>query len=570
MVIENKNTLAISIGKNSSVCLIAEGKIIVYLIEERFSKIKADPFPFRILDEVLYQNQYQLSQIIIGGVDQNLPLLPNSNIDLYQSIIQKTPQNSSLIGYLTHQNHLSYAYSAFHNSGFEEATAIIVNEEGSYKDNKTFKGVELESIIELKRPNLSNIIWQSFQTKQSPNNNSISNETYSLSNSGGISQIYDAVINYINFSSFDIEKLASFSAFGSFNELLPPLIINKKGNKNVFNFEPYKKNSIKYDFYPIFIPSKNKNILNFQKDLAYAVQQETQIHLGDLIENAHKKTKNKNIVLGGSYILNPVSNTYIKNRFPELNIYFNPIPNSSGISLGLSKQNWFVFKENASPLPFTTPYLGTFSSREDIERVLNNSDITFLDILPTSISEVALILSKNQSIAIFQGRSESTTQSLGNRSILHNPLDPKVKKHLRQAKNNNNIFSTFPITILHKDFTEWFDTLRLEESPYMMFVMDVLPSKLSNLRYIKHINNTCRVQTLKKEQNPNYYKLIHEFHKITNIPLVVNTSFNVHDSPIVENFEDALRTFFLLDGLNYLYLPEENLLIRKKNTKYNK
>jgi carbamoyltransferase len=123
-------------------------------------------------------------------------------------------------------------------------------------------------------------------------------------------------------------------------------------------------------------------------------------------------------------------------------------------------------------------------------------------------------------------------------------------------------FRPFAGTILHEKTNEWFDLRSLNESPYMMFAVDVFKDKQELIPAITHVDGTCRVQTLKQENNPHFYNLINEFYKLTGVPILFNTSFNLAGDCIVETIDDALNTI-RKSTIEYLYLPEFNLLIQK-------
>ena len=177
--------------------------------------------------------------------------------------------------------------------------------------------------------------------------------------------------------------------------------------------------------------------------------------------------------------------------------------------------------------------------------------------------EIAILLSKNNIVCIFQGRSEAGPRALGNRSILYNPTDPNGKDFVNRVKKRE-WFRPFAGTVLLENANEYFDMAGLPESPYMMYAMDVWPEKQKIIPAITHVDGTCRIQTLTKEQNPHYYKLIKEFEKITGVPILFNTSFNLAGDPLVESIEDALDTL-LKSELKYLYLPELEILLTKKD-----
>jgi len=147
---------------------------------------------------------------------------------------------------------------------------------------------------------------------------------------------------------------------------------------------------------------------------------------------------------------------------------------------------------------------------------------------------------------------------LGNRSIL---FDPRVKngKDIVNKVKQREWFRPFAGTVLHEYAGEWFDLRGLKESPFMMYAVNVHENKQNLIPSIVHIDGSCRIQTLTRNQNKNYYNLINEFYKITGVPILFNTSFNLAGECIVETLEDAQKTLANSD-IDYLYLPEFNLL----------
>jgi carbamoyltransferase len=168
-------------------------------------------------------------------------------------------------------------------------------------------------------------------------------------------------------------------------------------------------------------------------------------------------------------------------------------------------------------------------------------------------------LSEEKIVAIYQGSSEAGPRALGNRSILFDPRVIDGKDKVNVVKNRE-WFRPFAGSVLVEKAKEWFDMRGLEESPFMMYAVNVLEDKKLFIPAITHVDGTCRVQTVSKEQNKNFYKLIEEFYKITNVPIIFNTSFNLAGDCIVETIEDAISTLNS-SKIDYLYLPEFNYLI---------
>jgi carbamoyltransferase len=188
-------------------------------------------------------------------------------------------------------------------------------------------------------------------------------------------------------------------------------------------------------------------------------------------------------------------------------------------------------------------------------------DLSDIEGLDTSYEQVANLISNRNIVAIFQGRSEAGPRALGNRSILYDPRDPDGKDHVNTIKKRE-AFRPFAGTILKEYVHDWFDMAGLEESPFMMYAADAHPNIRERIPAILHVDQTCRIQTLTREQNEHYYNLIDAFYKQTNVPILFNTSFNLAGEPLVETPEDALKTFNDSE-IKYLYFPEIQKLISK-------
>lgn len=199
---------------------------------------------------------------------------------------------------------------------------------------------------------------------------------------------------------------------------------------------------------------------------------------------------------------------------------------------------------------------------EEIEKLANKPGVELMDANDKDV--VKLMIEKNI-VSMFQGKSESGPRALGNRSILFDPSFKDGKDFVNIVKRRE-YFRPFAGSILHEHVHEWFDLRGMEESPYMMYAVNCQEGIAEKIPSIIHVDGTCRIQTVKEEQNPLYYKLIKEFYNQTKIPIVFNTSFNLAGEPLVETLEDAIWTLEQ-SLLEYLYLPEYGKMIKVKNVK---
>jgi carbamoyltransferase len=153
------------------------------------------------------------------------------------------------------------------------------------------------------------------------------------------------------------------------------------------------------------------------------------------------------------------------------------------------------------------------------------------------LAQTANLIADGKIIGWFQDSSEIGPRALGNRSILADPRNPEMKEILNRRVKFRENFRPFAPTVLNEHAEKWFG---LKDSPFMLRVCKVLEE---GAPAISHVDNTARIQTITREDNPNYCELIHSFYAITGIPLLINTSFNSKGQPIVESAEDAIECF---------------------------
>ena len=179
-----------------------------------------------------------------------------------------------------------------------------------------------------------------------------------------------------------------------------------------------------------------------------------------------------------------------------------------------------------------------------------------IDAGPDEISKILL----EEPVAIFQSRSEQGQRGLGNRSLLMSPLHKQAHDKLNEIKKRE-WFRPFACSILEEKADEWFD-MTIKNSPHMMYVFNLKKQKEGILKAGLAIDKKSRIQTVAKQDNLYYYDLLKSFEKLTNIPVLLNTSLNLPGEVLVETIED-MKEFFIKSNLNYIYFPEVNKLIKK-------
>lgn len=557
------NILAINPGHNGSAAFLVDGELKFYIEEERLSRMKYDGNPYRGILEAL---RYGVDIIVLGGTSDQFPQLTWTGEDPYSVIVRKHNPNVKIYN-LGGQHHLGHAAEAFYNSGFEDAVAVVVDGAGTRaiipldEENKTSNpGFETESIYSCSYPAKFDQVYKSFggnaDTNPAHSNNIV------MDNAITITKAYEAVSHYLGFGFIEAGKTMGLAPYGQRDDNIPNLFINGRGDKNVFIPNYPAGAFIDHMRFPyLTLKSDPKEwhrdftkVTDTAKNLAWKVQQETQQLVGDLIEKAVDMTGKTNVVVAGGYGLNCVANYYLQKRFPHLNIWFDPIAHDGGTAIGLAKLVWHSENADFRSNKLASIYLG-IERKENYDTAL--VDLETEDVTP---ADVAKLISERNIVAIFQGRSEAGPRALGNRSILYDPRDPKGKDHVNKVKGRE-WFRPFAGSMLHEHFEEWFETAGIEETPFMMYAIDFKLEKHGEVPAITHVDGTCRIQTVKREQNPVYYDLIDEFYKLTNVPIIFNTSFNLAGEPLVETLEDAINTLRNSE-MQYLYLPEIGKLVK--------
>jgi carbamoyltransferase len=370
---------------------------------------------------------------------------------------------------------------------------------------------------------------------------------------------YTAVTEALGFDGLDCGKTMGLSAFGKDNKSIPKLLsIDSCGNDTFKLKEPLILNNFEDNKYLKIndlgcCGAELRQTEFVREDLAYRIQSDYEEYLIQICKKALKLSKHKNLVLTGGCALNCVANYKLLKSLPEdVTLYVDPTCDDSSVSIG---GVYNVHHQVDPQKDFTLKNL--YKGRQ------MTYNFEYEDQYQATPKDIAELLDMGKVIAIAQGRSEIGPRALGNRSIL---FDPRVKdgKDIINRIKKREEFRPFAGTVLQEHAKEWFDMDRLDESPFMMYAVDVLPEKIEQIPSIVHVDGTCSVQTVTEEQNKNYYDVISEFHKITGVPILFNTSFNLAGDTMVDTIEDALYTLHNSE-IEYLYLPEISTLVRVAN-----
>ena len=564
---------------DSSVALIKDGKIINAIAEERLNRRKhSSAFPILAISEILEFNNLSLNEIDFITLNTNPKITLKKIFYVVKNLISKelfinsfkrykgkknlnkiflehfNQDVSSKIIYVDH--HLSHINSGFLISPFHECLSLSIDGFGDFKSSSY--GI-------------------------SKNNNTKIYGNIFFPHSLGI--FYQAMTQFIGFKKYGDEyKLMGLSAYGEnkFEDKLLNLVdyknLNYQLNLDYFrhqneNLQTQDNNGdiiyndlyLKYkleDLTKIKSLTKfeySKDIANFSKSVQVVYEKIFFEYLNDL----QKKFDQKNLCLTGGCALNSLANGKILDRTKFENIFIPYEPSDAGGSIGSALTCYYNKNPNKKKIFQPNPYLGIEYSDEKIENDLffeaNNKKVSFKKFsnFQELCDEVVDLISNQNIISWFQGRMEFGPRALGNRSIIMDPRNRDAKQILNLKVKLRESYRPFAPSILIDETLNWFE--KDNSANYMTFVYKIIDSKKEIIPAVCHVDGTGRLQTVDKNQNPKFYQLIETFFKKTNVPILINTSFNENE-PIVNSPLDAVKTF-LKTNLDILVI--NNYLIRK-------
>ena len=595
-------------GHNGSVCLLKDGEIVFAIEEERLSRQKYDGGPYAAMFKILEYTD-KLDYLVIAHTQplkETAGHVDFTGDDIYTGLARKLgliDRNENIHKHpqvidLSHMHHKLHAACAFYRSGFSEAVSVIVDGAGTFipmqLDDATEMTWELESIFTCKYPaNFQTIYkhqggrgpWTGARIENMPSDQyGETGKTHELilDDTAGITKAYEAVTQYCGWAPIEAGKTMGLFPYGKPNKNIPLIYTNGGGSgswrtadRNLI-IPTYPNGALVNEgrYSELTTPPDTKvddlTYLQNRRDLAYAIQTQSQEEVLRLIRKAIETTGYTNVVLSGGYGLNCVANYWYLDHFKDekINFYVEPVSNDAGTAIGAAMYVHHAFTEDNNIRPYSESlYLGPQYTYTDDEIVALAEKYSAEVCNITKTDVVKLITGKESGtrsiVTIFQGRSENGPRALGNRSIMYDATDPNGKDFVNKVKRRE-YFRPFAGSILHEHAHEWFDMRGLEQSPHMMYAMNCQPGVAEKIPSIIHVDGTCRIQTVKREQNPHYYDLIKELYNQTGVPVVFNTSFNLGGEPLVETLDDAFRTL-ANSNIEYLYLPEYDKLVIIKN-----
>ncbi len=554
---------------NTSAALLINGRIVSAAQEERFNREKLTrKFPINSINYCLSANSLNWNDLDAVAVSVNpaiyleclnvaqseraryrgeiLYAVPNFILGLQKGIstgatnlnIHIKDSKNIKLHYITH--HDSHAATAYFTSKFEDSAILTLDGFG-----------EKETVVYYKAVGNKITRLQSIEFPHS------------------IGCFYAVMTEFLGYKPFNEEwKIMGASAYGNYRRYYHKLknLIRYTGDGR---FEMDLTYFNHYQFHrPGGFTNKLINILGLPYsskcrehderffDIASAVQKVTEELVFELLRYLYSIVPTKNLCLSGGVAMNCVLNGKITSHTPFENVFIPPMPDDSGSSIGAALYAFHHIYEGKSRWVMKDSYLGPSFSDDEIRRELNKFKLDYRE-LKTPEKEAAKLLSEGKIVGWFQGGMEFGDRALGNRSILADPRRVEIKDMIIERIKFREKFQPFAPSILDEFKNEYFENVAF--TPFMEKTYKVLPQKRRFIQAVVHNDNSSRIQTVTKEQNPKFYKLIFEFKKLTGIPLVLNTSFNVSGEPIVCNPTDAVRTFYSC-GLDALIIGKYLLI----------
>ncbi|WP_430504720.1 carbamoyltransferase family protein [Haloparvum sp. PAK95] len=425
------------------------------------------------------------------------------------------------------QHHRCHAASAFYPTDFDSAVTVTLDGRGEYD---------------------STVIWQG--TPEGLERV----RTYDYPNSLGA--FFGIITKYLGFRPHNGEgKVMGLAPYGERNEEIESAL------RSVI------ETGVDYDVTELFVDvweesvqkleqilghdrhQTGKEFTQFEKDLAYTAQRLLEETVVEIVEHYAEELDETNVALAGGVALNCKMNKRVMESEAVDSLFVQPVANDGGLPLGAG----MLENTPSDTPPMRDAYWGVEYGEAEIEKLLKLNKIQYHQ--PDDISSyIANKLANGKLIGWFQGRFEIGPRALGNRSILADPRTAESRERVNKYVKHREEWRPFAPSILAEAADEYL--VNAEESPFMIKTFDIKQEKKKELEAVLHPgDDTTRPQTVTFDQNPRYYNLIDEFEERTGVPVVLNTSFNDHAEPIVNQPVEALKDFYGM-GLDLLVLGD--------------
>ncbi|MFQ6102802.1 MAG: carbamoyltransferase [Candidatus Glassbacteria bacterium] len=580
---------------DSAAALVKDGEIVAAAQEERFTRKKHDyNFPDNAIDfclryegitpaelslVVFYDKPLIKFERILESYISYAPIgiksfIKSMPVWIKQKLWIKNLLYGKLEGYdgkiLFPEHHESHAASAFYPSPFKEAAFLTVDGVGEWTTTSygIGKGNDLRILAEQSFPHSLGMLYSAFTYFTGFKVNSGEYKLMGLAPYGE-----PKYVNVILDNLIDLKEDGSFKLNMRYFNYCVGLTMTNRRFARLFGGKPRKPET---------------KLTQRDMDLARSIQVVTEEIMLRMARYVHAETGLEKLVLAGGCALNCVSNGRILREGPFEDIWIQPAAGDAGGALGAALIAWYRYLgKNRNPdgdRDFQkASYLGPEYTDGEIEQFLKSQKAPYERLSREEIGgRIAKLIAEGNVVGWFQGRMEFGPRALGSRSIIGDARSPEMQSKMNLKIKFRESFRPFAPTVLNDYVSEYFEIDR--HSPYMLLVAGVSKDKLvelgeddrklmgverrkavrSTIPAVTHVDNSARLQTVERDDNPMYYDMIEAFRKLTGCPVIINTSFNVRGEPIVCSPEHAY-TCFMRTHMDYLLLG--NFLLDKTKQK---
>jgi carbamoyltransferase len=580
---------------DAAAALLKDGKLVAAAEEERFTRKKHDfEFPENAIKfcldftgltsqeldyVVFYEKPFHKFERILMSTLQNFPrswnVFRESMITwlgdkLWVKSHLKDKLNIEDNRILFGEHHLSHAASAFYPSPFDEAAILTVDGVGEWTTatSGVGKGTEIKLENEIKFPHSLGLLYSAFTAFLGFKVNNGEYKVMGMAPYGKpkyADRIYENLIEVTSDGSFWM-NMDYFSYHYSDERAYSAKFEDLFGKPR----DPEMNFFTSHTRYPSYFgekPSDYQELCRANEhyaDIAASIQLVTEEVLLKLVCSLHKETGKKNLCIAGGVGLNSRANGRILHETPFENIFIQPAAGDGGGALGAALYVYHGLLRKPRTFVLEHAYWGKEYSGEEIEEFLELNNVSYENFADDEklLDRVVDDLVDGKVVAWFQGRFEWGPRALGNRSILADPRSEEMKDLVNVKIKFREPFRPFAPVILEENVEDFFQGDGIAQQFAARYMLLVLPFKESMGERINAVNHmgTGRLQTIREEWNPRFYRIVKKFGEVTGIPVLLNTSFNLRGEPIVNSPADAYKTFSR-SGIDVLVL--ENCLIRK-------
>jgi carbamoyltransferase len=540
---------------DSAAVLLRDGEILAAIEEERLNRIKhSNCFPARAIRRCLDKHKLTLSDIdhIVTNHEEVGLSFQAKHAYLENAAREQPSDGRQLIASLFARefgvdvtsklrfckHHLAHAWSAYAPSGYDSSLVLVLDGDGDNRSGMVFVA-EGDRMTKLRE--------------------------YDLNQSLG--NLYTNIIKLVGYNRFDEYKVMGLAPYGdraTYAKLFENCYHLLPGGD--YTLEDSVKWMLHFNALGLVDKARRKGepFNQTHKDIAAALQATLEKIVLHIVSHFQRETGQKNLCFAGGVAHNCTVNGKILYSGLFERMFVQPASHDAGGALGAALSVWHDQQPPVRRQKLQHLFLGTdVSGNGAVARVLDRwREFVTFEKQARVTETTARLLADGAVVGWVQGRSEFGPRALGNRSILADPRPASNKLLINQMVKKREAYRPFAPSVLEEKLHQFFDVPPGRATfPFMVFVLNVQAHQRETLGAITHIDGTARVQTVARTENPRYWELIHEFEKLTGVPILLNTSFNNHAEPIVDSIEEAI-VCFLTTGLNYLVVGD--YLVSKK------